>query len=195
MMKNSNIVTLILLPLLLLGLSFAAQADVADIDVFDAAREGDIASLTSYAQAGGDLSVANRRGHTPFILATYYGHNEAAAELLSLGAEPCAIDEQGSNAFMGVAFKGHLDTAQWLLDNTTCDVNHRNYAGQTALMMAALFDRVDLVELMLGAGANPDVQDFRGNTAESLARGQGLGKMIKVLQFNSQARKARRQNS
>lgn len=195
MQTLKKITRVVLLGGLLLGLSFNTQAETANIDVFDAAREGDIATLERYAQAGGDLSVANRRGHTPFILATYYGHNEAAAELLALGAEPCAIDEQGSNAFMGVAFKGHLDTAQWLLENTECDVNHRNYAGQTALMMAALFDRVELVELMLTAGANPDVQDLRGNTAESLARGQGLGKMIKILEFNSQARKARARTS
>jgi len=181
-----------LVSLIILILSFAAQPAVAsDLDVFDAARQGNIEVLTQYIKDGGDIEARNRRGHTPFILATYYGQTEAVKILKTLGAEACATDEQGSPAFMGVVFKGHQDTLRWLLKNTECDVNHQNYAGQTALMLAALFDRKDIAQELISAGADPELADYRGNTPETLAAGQGLTKMIKILQFHRQAGKAK----
>lgn len=156
----------------------------AEINIFDAAREGDVPSIAEYVRQGGDLNVLNSRGYTPFILATYHGHNEAAAALIASGADPCAPDENGNNAYMGVAFKGYAQTAQWLLENTTCDVNHINGAGQTALMMASLFGREEIVKLLIQHGADPEIVDYQGNTAESLAQGQGLGQIINIIQFN-----------
>ena len=107
----------------------------AEIDIFDTAREGDVSSITEYVRQGGNLNVSNSRGYTPFILATYHGHDEAASALVDAGADACALDEKGSNAYMGVAFKGYLHTAEWLPEHTSCDVNHINGAGQAALMM------------------------------------------------------------
>ena len=159
-------------------------ATVPKVDIFDAAREGDISSIISFAEHGGNVDVRNDSGYTPFILATYHGHDEAAAELIKAGADACALDEKGSNAYMGVAFKGYTHTAQWLLDKTSCDVNHRNYAGQTALMMASLFGREAIVKLLLQEGADPEIVDYQGNTAASLARGQGLTHILDIIRFN-----------
>ena len=168
----------------------APHAQAAETDVFDAARQGNIDYLTHYVINGGDVETRNRRGHTPFILATYYGQTEAAKQLRDIGAEPCALDEQGSPAFMGVVFKGHQETLEWLLEDTDCDVNHQNYAGQTALMLAALFDRKEIAQALIDAGAKTDLTDYRGNTPASLAAGQGLQKMLKILSFHRQASKA-----
>lgn len=160
------------------------------IDIFDVARSGDTAAVASFTANGGNLNSVNSSGYTPFILATYYGHTDTAAAMLQAGADACALDDKGSNAFMGVAFKGHLETARWLSENTDCDVNHRNYAGQTALMMAALFDRTDIAELLLSHGADARIRDYSGNSAESLAAGQGLGKMLSILKFHFDAETA-----
>ena len=156
----------------------------SDIDIFDAAREGNVANITTYVQQGGDVNLHDRRGFTPFILATYHGNDEAAAVLKEAGADACAVDEKGSNAFMGVAFKGYQNTAQWLLDNTSCDVNHRNYAGQTALMMASLFGREEIVKLLLQHGADATIVDYQGNSPQSLAKGQGLTHILDIIRFN-----------
>ena len=165
-----------------------------DIDPFDAARQGNIDVLTQFVKNGGDVEARNRRGYTPFVLATYYGQTKAAEALKHEGADPCATDSQGSPAFMGVVFKGHSDTLEWLLENTRCDVNHQNYAGQTALMLAALFDRTEIAETLIKAGAKPEIADHRGNTPESLAVGQGLQKMIKILKFHRETNKAKPSN-
>lgn len=156
----------------------------AEIDIFDAAREGNLSSITEYVRQGGDLNISNSRGYTPFILATYHGQDEAAVMLVNSGADACATDDKGSNAYMGVAFKGYVHTAEWLLEHTTCDINHRNDVGQTALMMASLFGREELVNLLLEHGADPKIVDYQNNTAESLAQGQGLTQIIKIIRFN-----------
>ncbi len=81
---------------------------------------------------------------------------------------------------MGVAFKGETGIAQRLIA-AHCDVNARNDAGQTALMMAAMFGRTDVVKMLLMNGANPDLHDRVGNTAASLAQQQANPQMVTLL--------------
>jgi len=57
-------------------------------------------------------------------------------------------------------------------------------------MLAALFDRKEIAQALIDAGAKTDLADYRGNTPESLAAGQGLKKMLKILSFHRQASKA-----
>ncbi|KGA00790.1 hypothetical protein KP05_17100 [Cobetia amphilecti] len=173
-----------LLASLLLCVMAGPALAASDIDIFDAARDGDNAAIREYVQQGGDLSVTNSRSYTPFILAAYYGHTDSLVLMKSAGADACALDEKGSNAFMGVAFRGFDETAKWLLANTDCDVDHRNYSGQTALMMASLFGNEDIIKLLLQAGADPSIQDARGNTAQSLAAAQGLSRIVTLVKFN-----------
>ncbi|GEM_PF-3269957 len=88
----------------LLVISYSVVAE--DIDAFDAARTGNINAIRSYATAGGDIHARNDRGDNLFILATYYGHHDTAAHLLAFGANACAQDARGSNAFMGSRSRG-----------------------------------------------------------------------------------------
>jgi hypothetical protein len=78
---------------------------------------------------------------------------------------------------MGVAFKGNAILAARLLAEP-CDVNAVNKAGQTALMIAALFGRSDVAKLLLAHGADTTLRDTMGNTAMSLAQQQGNAEMI-----------------
>ena len=166
----------------------AISSDVmaTDVDIFTVAREGDNAAIINYVQQGGDVNTTNTKSYTPFILAAYYGHTQALETLLNLGADACAIDNKGSNAFMGVAFKGHQQVAKWLLENTICNVNHQNYAGQTALMMASLFGREEMIKLLLKHGAKVDLTDYQGNTSVLLAQAQGLTRVVEIIKFHLQ---------
>jgi ankyrin repeat protein len=81
---------------------------------------------------------------------------------------------------MGVAFKRETAIAQRLIA-AHCDVNARNGAGQTALMMAAMFGQTDVVKLLLANGANLMLQDGAGNTAMTLAQQQANPQMVALL--------------
>ncbi len=82
---------------------------------------------------------------------------------------------------MGVAFKGDAKVAARLLTER-CDINAANHAGQTALMMAALFGRTDVVKLLVAHGADPTRKDLSGNTAAGLARQQGNAEMAALIE-------------
>lgn len=51
-------------------------------------------------------------------------------------------------------------------------------------MMAALFGRKDIVELLLRNGSDPAIHDYRVNTSASLAEVQGLRKIVQILRFH-----------
>ena len=170
----------------ILAIAISSNAMANDVDIFTAAREGDSVAIFNYVKQGKDINITNAKSYTPFILSAYNGQSLVLETLFNLGADACAVDTKGSNAFMGVAFKGHFYIAKWLLENTDCDVNHQNYAGQTALMMASLFGREDIIKLLLEHGANPDLKDNQGNTSLKLDQAQGLSRVVEIIQFHFQ---------
>jgi ankyrin repeat protein len=139
--------------------------------LFEAAKLGRDDMILILLAAGGDIEATDTKGHTPLVLASYHGFETTSELLLSNGANPNGTTASGS-PLMGVAFKGHLGIARLLL-SAGADPDLRNDAGQTAIMMAALFDRRDIIELLLVAGADLDAVDAAGNSAVALARVQG----------------------
>ncbi|MBV8259862.1 MAG: ankyrin repeat domain-containing protein, partial [Paraburkholderia sp.] len=53
------------------------------------------------------------------------------------------------------------------------DVEGASPDGRTALMVAAMFNRTDIVDLLLARGANPVARDTAGNTALDVANAMG----------------------
>lgn len=85
---------------------------------------------------------------------------------------------------MGVVFKGHDDIAELLLA-AGADPEARNRAGQTALMMAALFGRLAIAERLLARGADPWLRDQAGNCAISVAESQQNEPMLARLRMET----------
>lgn len=141
--------------------------------LFEAARAGRVDLLDPLVKTGADINGYDKRGFTPLILAAYNGQAAAVEALLQRGADPCKPDAgQANTAQMGVAFKGDDAIAARLLQEK-CDVNVRNKAGQTALMMAALFRREKQIDLLLAAGADTTLTDAEGRSAAAVAAAQG----------------------
>jgi len=171
-MKIKSGYWLMTLIFLLVSANINAEEKIDD-QLFKVVRTGDLAQLEKLLAQNVKVNYLNQRGFTPLIMAAYYGHESVIDRLSQAGAEVCAVDKKGSNAMMGAAFRGHIHVIKWMLKNSDCNINHRNYAGQTTLMMAALFGRSDIVDLLLEHGADPEVKDVMGNQAASLAAGQG----------------------
>lgn len=149
--------------------------------LFEAARLGRTDMVELLVKTGADVNAHDRRGFTPLILAAYAGELATTEALLAAGADACKPDmAQGNTAQMGVAFRGNDAIAARLLQED-CDVNARNNAGQTALMMAALFNREKQIEMLLAAGADPEIADASGRTAAAVARTQGNAALAEKL--------------
>jgi uncharacterized protein len=138
---------------------------------FDAARSGNLHMLREFVAATYDLDTADEKGYTALILAAYHGQEAAVDLLLGAGANACAEDHHGNTALMGAIFKGEFTIARKLL-NAKCAPDHRNAAGQTAAMYAALFGRLEILDVLKAQGADLTATDSAGNSAEKLALGE-----------------------
>ncbi|VWB83252.1 ankyrin repeat domain-containing protein [Burkholderia lata] len=140
-----------------------------DGDWFDAARVGRVDILRALHDAGYPVDATDSHGFTAVILASYDGQPTALDYLLSAGANACAGDRHGNTALMGALFKNEPDIARRLID-TQCPIDQTNGAGETALGFATLFNRFELIPLLVARGANPDHVDRRGQSLLQLAR-------------------------
>jgi len=140
-----------------------------DGDWFDAARVGRVDILRALHDAGYPVDATDSHGFTAVILASYDGQPAALDYLLSAGANACAGDRHGNTALMGALFKNEPDIARRLID-TPCPIDQTNGAGETALGFATLFNRFELIPLLVARGANPNHVDRRGQSLLQLAR-------------------------
>ena len=173
-----------LVPLLAVPKSIPLTPEVAaklQLIAFQAAREGDIATLKEYFAAGQPVNGTNARGDTLLTVAAYAGEADAAALILKQPTvEVDARNKMGLTALAAAAFKGHVGIAEMLV-GAKADVNAANGTKQTALMFAALSGRTKMVAYLLKAGADASIADKSGNTALSLAKTQGADDVVKLL--------------
>lgn len=76
---------------------------------------------------------------------------------------------------------GHWSVVELLISLGKCDVSAKDKKGRTALIVAAKFDHVALIELLLTHGANVDEADAEGVTALSWACFRGHAKAFECL--------------
>ena len=138
-----------------------------------AARDGNVLQTLALLAQGLSPNVSDDVGITPLFLAAYHGHIHVMNALKEAGADTCALDHKGSNAMMGAASRGRINVIKWMLEHGDCNINQQNYAGQTALVIAASFRHDEIIDLLLEYGADSMLRDARGNTAASLAIAHG----------------------
>lgn len=167
--------------LLAAGSAFAAPPEATlaldrqqlDTYLLDAARAGEHELVAALIEAGVDPETRSDDGHTALTLAAYAGQLEAVDGLLVAGADPNTADARGNTPLMGAIFRGEEAIVQRLLADPRTEVDARNAAGQTAVMFAAMFDRTAVIDLLQAHGADLDLADASGRTAEHVARQQG----------------------
>ncbi|HGL6719358.1 ankyrin repeat domain-containing protein [Burkholderia contaminans] len=151
-----------------------------DGDWFDAARVGRVDILRALHEAGYPVDATDSHGYTAVILASYDGQPAALDYLLSAGANACTGDRHGNTALMGALFRNEPDIARRLID-TPCPIDETNGAGETALGFATLFNRFDLIPLLVARGANPNHVDRRGQSLLELARSHDNTEAVDAL--------------
>jgi len=159
-------------------------------ELFDAARNNQVAILKPYLESKGDPNARDEGGHTLLILAAYNGQKDAVDLLLKYGADVNSQDRMGT-PLMAACFKGDKAIVDRLL-KAGARVNDRNGIGATALMFAALTAQFEVVQVLRKHSADVDVVDERGLTARKLAEQQGNDEMVKVLENHRTAGRAAR---
>ena len=93
----------------------AKQQKSLELLTLDAAREGDVETISSYLESGFSPNILSRRGDSLLILATYYGHAEVVARPKVITADKSAakiesgveipFQEASSSGATSVSFK------------------------------------------------------------------------------------------
>ncbi len=127
---------------------------------------------------GADFNAADSTGVTALIAATSVGDAAVARLLLDRGADvnPRANVGQSATALMGAAYNGNVELVRLILARKP-DVNVASadrsglvkngpvlFGNVTALHMATSNGSLDVVQLLLAAGAAVDAKDVRGMT-------------------------------
>jgi formylmethanofuran dehydrogenase subunit D len=111
------------------------------------------------------------------------GDKESVSELLALGVDPNHKDIFGGSPLWYSSQLGHVPVVCLLLQRIGIELDSQsNVSGFTAIMVAANSGHQKVVELLLDAGANPNIQDNNGRILLTIAQSKGLGRIVKILQ-------------
>ena len=111
--------------------------------LFDGARTGDSELVTSAIDQGVPLELADEKGNTFLMLASYHGHTSLVAALIQRGADVNRVNDRGQTPVAGAVFKRHTDVVRHLL-NAGADIN----AGIPSARATANMFGLDLNEFM-----------------------------------------------
>uniref|UniRef100_A0A8W7PIY5 Uncharacterized protein n=1 Tax=Anopheles coluzzii TaxID=1518534 RepID=A0A8W7PIY5_ANOCL len=141
---------------------------------------------------------------TPLHVAIAIECNEIAAYLIESGADINAISKFGDTPLHVAARHGNIVAARMLILKYAA-VDERNASGLTALMQAMYSRQLDIMKLLIGAGANIDLLKLHLAEIEQLAKlptihmfvdHYGLLEfMILQLQYDPNVRDGRNQQS
>ena len=138
----------------------------------DFARHGETAELAEMLRHGLPANLADTKGQTLLMLASYNGNLETTRLLLEFGADVDRRNGRGQTPLGGAAFKGYEEIVALLLEHGA-DIDADNGGGMTPLMFAAMFGRVKVVEQLKAHGASLQQRCKLGVSARWMVRISG----------------------
>ena len=178
-------------PLVEVFLAQGAAIDARNLEgataLFLAAAAERQATVALLLAKGADANLPGPSGVTPLAAAAFKGNGRIVDQLLARGADLNAIDTTGKAAMTYAAARGFALIVRRLIA-AGVDAGRAYGNDLTALMWAAGRDEgvgvraaLDVIALLVDAGAPLDATDDRGRTALMIAAELGHGEVVEVL--------------
>jgi uncharacterized protein len=145
------------------------------------AYAGNLEEVQVLVGKGVDVNLRDQKKRTPLILAAYNGHTPVVEFLVSNGADINAGDSDKQTALMYASKRAFNETAALLLAKGAEVDTQSKKKGINALMLAAVADNAELVQMLLDHGADTSLKDVFGRTARDLAERKGNSAMAELL--------------
>ena len=134
---------------------------------------------------GADPNAVDDRLDTPWLATGTTGSVAMLETLLPAGPDMSIKNRYGGIAIIPASERGHVDYVRRVA-TTGIDVNHVNDLGWTALLEAVILgdgsaQYQEIVQILLAAGALPELADRDGVTAEQHAVRLGHTELAAVL--------------
>jgi uncharacterized protein len=175
----------LVLALLTAASALPAQRPSESYEFLKAVREGDGAKVQEFVNKPGSQIINTRdrdSGESALHIVAKRGDTTYARYLLSRGASLNAQDARGNTAII-LAASGNFTDAVDQLTKLRANVNLGNQSGETPLIRAVQLRNLDLVRILLAAGANADQRDvIAGMSAREYAVRDGRSPaLVKML--------------
>ena len=150
------------------GAAIDARDNQGQTALLFAVQRGDPDLARELIDRGADINAEAANHDTPWLLAGALGRTEILAAMLDTGkVDYGKRNRYGGNALIPACERGHVETVRLLLDRSKIDVNHVNNLGWTALLEAVILSdggpaHIEIVRLLLEAGADPNIADKDG---------------------------------
>ena len=138
--------TVLFVAALLSGLELRAETGL-----FEAVRNGDLATVQTLIRSGAGPNSRNYIGVTPLMYAAAFASQELVHLLLDSGADVNATSNAGATALMWAT--GNTSNVRLLLERGAA-VDAKAKDGTTVLQTAALRGNVDTMKLLIARGAD-----------------------------------------
>jgi ankyrin repeat protein len=169
------------------GAAIDARNLVGATALYAAAENERQASVAFLLAKGADPNLPGRSGVTQLAAAAFKGNDRIVEALIASRADPDVVDTTGKAAITYAAARGFASIVRRLIG---AGVDARRAYGNdlTALMWAAGHEDgvgtravLDVIPLLLEAGAPIDAADNRGRTALMIAAELGRGAIVEAL--------------
>ena len=113
-----------------------------------------------------NINAQNEHGATAFFYAVYEGHQEVMDLLLEAGADPVRSDKDGYSPLRRMVSWNETEAVKKLLEIEAVkeNINAQNEDEATVFLNAALHGYLEIMDLLLNAGADPTIPDKNRNT-------------------------------
>jgi ankyrin repeat protein len=130
-------------------------------------ENGNYECVTLLLDGGADVNTVGYAGRMPIHVAILNRNIEIAQKLVDAKANIDAKGYRHEEAPIHIAAsRGWLREIGFLVINGA-NIESRNLNGETPLILAAKNNRLKVYQLLLQLGADPEIPDLRGRTAQS----------------------------
>lgn len=154
--------------------------------LYIACVHGHLACAKALLHGGAQVNMCTSKGISPVDAAVEGGHTGLLRELVWAGADLTSLDFRGYPLMLRIAGEGHAVAVRELLSagvEMVDVVGERS--GKTALILASRGGHLEVVQGLLGAGANVSRGDRRGWTSLHFAAWKGhLGELLCTCFFS-----------
>jgi len=146
-----------------------------------AAEHGNLEIVELLIERGADVNAQDILGRTPLVVAIVEKQPEIARRLAEENHDVGVRTGDGSTLLMAAVRTEDVELVRWAIDRgIDLDAVRPEKQHATALMMAAGIGNPEIVRLLLGAGADPQVTNHQGKTALDLAKGREVRELLQA---------------
>lgn len=137
--------------------------------------------------AGANVNAQDKILNSPFLYAGAEGMTDIVRMCMKAGADYTVYNRYGGSALIPACERGHVETVKALLEDKKFPIDHINRLGWTGLLEAVILGNggarhVQIVQLLINAGADLNIADKDGVTTLQHARQKRQTDIVRLLE-------------